>query len=413
MNPSNPYFLAILGIVVGFYLLDLVATLLNLSALKKDPPRSVADIYDPEEYARSQNYTRESTRFGLIHSAFDLVVLLVFWLCGGFHWLNELCLGFGQGPIVTGLIFFGILFLASQLLDLPFDLYDTFVLEEKFGFNKMTLGTFVGDMLKGLLLAAVLGLPLLALVLWLFGKFDHAWIHTWVAFSAFTLLLTYLAPRLILPLFNKFEPLEDGSLKSAILAMAKKCEFPLTEISIMDGSKRSSKSNAFFTGFGKTKKIALYDTLVENHSEEELVAVLAHEIGHYKRKHIVQQIVIGILQTGLLFFLLGLFLNNPQLSAAFGIATPTVYLSLVFFGFLFKPLSKLIGIITTMLSRKWEFEADAFAAEATQSPDDLVTALKTLSKDNLSNLTPHPFYTFLYYTHPPVSERITALEKLA
>jgi STE24 endopeptidase len=409
VTSDNPYFVAAIAIVLGLFLLDLVANLLNLRALKPELPDAFRDVYDAEKYAKSQRYTRETTRFGFLESAFSLGVFLVFWWLGGFGWLDELTRGFGFDPVVTGLVTIGILAVASGLLSLPFELYDTFVIEEKYGFNKSTLGTFIMDQIKSLGLAVVLGVPLIALVLYLFGTFENAWLYAWLAVSGISLVLAYVAPKFILPLFNKFSPLEDESLQRDIHAMAAKCDFPLTEVSVMDGSKRSSKSNAFFTGFGKNKKIALFDTLIEKHSNDELVAVLAHEIGHFKKKHIVQGMVIGIVHTGVLFYLLSLFLQNEALFTAFGVDVPSVYFGFIFFGLLFKPINKLLSIGMAVLSRKNEFEADAFASEVTGQPQALVTALKKLSADNLSNLTPHPFYVFMVYSHPPMLDRIRAL----
>ena len=297
-------------------------------------------------------------------------------------------------------------------MNLPFEIYDTFKIEAKFGFNKTTRSTFIGDKIKGLFLGALIGLPVLGLIIWLFESFENAWLWGWIFLSGFSLLMAYLAPAVILPLFNKFEPLEEGELKSAINDMAETCKFPLTELSVMDGSKRSSKSNAFFTGLGKNKKIALYDTLIANHSTSELVAGLAHEIGHFKKTHIVQTLFLGIAQTGILFFLLGFFIRSEPLSSAFGVNEPSVYCSLLFFTLLFKPLSKILSVFMNILSRKNEFEADAYAANVTGNADSLITALKKLSADNLSNLMPHPFYVFMHYSHPPVSERIIELRKL-
>ncbi len=411
----NGYFWFALITVLGFFILDVYSKLLNLSALAPELPSEFADVYDADEYAKSQEYTRFGTRFGLIESAFSLSVFLAFWWLGGFGWLDDLVRTWvPTGSIKQGLLFMFLLYLGSSLIELPFELYDTFVIEEKFGFNKMTLGTFFGDKLKGLALAVLLGAPLLALVLWLFEKFgSSAWLYGWIAVTCFSLLMVYLAPQVILPLFNKFKPLPDGELKSAIEQMSEKCKFPLTEVYEVDGSKRSSKSNAFFTGLGKNKKIALYDTLIENHGVGELVAVLAHEIGHYKKKHIFQSLLLGILQMGLLFFLLGMFIENRGLFDAFGVSEVSVYGSLVFFTFLYEPISKLTSVLMNMLSRKNEFEADAYAAEVTGKPGDLITGLKKLSKDNLSNLTPHPFYVFLNYSHPPMLKRIAALESLS
>jgi len=411
----NGYFWFALVFVIGFFVLEVFSKLLNLSALAPELPGEFSDVFDADEYAKSQEYTRFGTRFGLIESAFSLIVFLAFWWLGGFGWLDGLVRDWvPEGPIKQGLLFMFLLYLGSMLIELPFELYDTFVIEEKFGFNKMTIVTFFTDRLKGLALAAVLGAPLLALILWVFEKFGgSAWFYGWMAVSGFSLLMAYIAPQIILPLFNKFKPLPDGELKSAIEEMSVKCDFPLTEVFEVDGSKRSSKSNAYFTGLGKNKKIALFDTLIENHGVGELVAVLAHEIGHFKKKHIIQSMVLGILQMGLLFFLLGKFMKNQSLFDAFRVADVSVYGSLVFFMFLYEPISKLTSIAMNMLSRKNEFEADAYAAEVTGRPDHLITGLKKLSKDNLSNLTPHPFYVFLNYSHPPMLKRIAALQSLS
>lgn len=275
------------------------------------------------------------------------------------------------------------------------------------------------DQLKTIFLTTLIGAPLLAGILLIFQNVPDAWLWAWLTFSAFILAITYLAPSLIMPLFNKFEPMEEGALKEAIYKMAKGCEFPLTEITIMDGSRRSAKSNAFFMGFGKNKKIALYDTLVENHSTEELVAVLAHEIGHFKRKHIIQRIILSLVQFAVLFYLLGQLIDpessfSRQLFAAFGLSAENIspHAGLVFFGILFSPVSRFLGVFLNAWSRKHEFEADAYAAEAQNTPEHLITALKKLSADNLSNLTPHRFRVLLDYSHPPVLARIHALRKL-
>ncbi len=410
----NGYFIFVLVTVLGFFLLDVVSRMLNLSALKPELPNQFADVFDADEYAKSQDYTREGTRFGLIEDTFSLAVFLAFWWLGGFgivdNWVRSIV---AENYVLQGLLFMAVLYVGSMIIGLPFELYDTFVIEEKYGFNKTTLGTFFSDKAKSLLLAVILGAPILALILFLFERFDsNAWLYGWIAVASFSLLMTYLAPTYIMPLFNKFKPLEDGELKTAIQEMSTKCQFPLTEVYEIDGSKRSTKANAFFTGLGKNKKIALYDTLIQNNGVGELVAVLAHEIGHFKKKHIVQSIVLGILQMGVLFFLLGKFLNNQGLFDAFGVEQVSVYGSLVFFTFLFEPVSKLLSVVMMVLSRKNEYEADAYAAEVTGRPEDLISGLKKLSKDNLSNLTPHPFFVFLNYSHPPMLKRLAALESL-
>ena len=409
----NIFFWIILVAVVGIFILDLFSEWLNIKGLRLELPQEFKDVFDQEKYSKSLEYTHVTTKFGAVQSSFDLIIFLFFWIVGGFGWLSNIIIDLGHGPVTSGLLFFSTLFIAAGLMNLPFEIYDTFKIEAKFGFNKTTRSTFIGDKIKGLFLGALIGLPVLGLIIWLFESFENAWLWGWIFLSGFSLLMAYLAPAVILPLFNKFEPLEEGELKSAINDMAETCKFPLTELSVMDGSKRSSKSNAFFTGFGKNKKIALYDTLIANHSTSELVAVLAHEIGHFKKKHIMQTLFLGIAQTGILFFVLGFFIKYEPLSSAFGVNKPSVYCSLLFFTLLFKPISKILSVLMNILSRKNEFEADAYAADVTGNADSLITALKKLSADNLSNLTPHPFYVFMHYSHPPVSLRIKELRKIS
>jgi STE24 endopeptidase len=412
----NAVAILILVALFALWKLDFIATILNIKALSPDLPAEFKDTYDAERYARSQEYTRKSARFEIIHSVFSLFLLLAFWLSGGFGWLDGFARSLAPGEIPAGLVFLGLLFLGHTILHLPFSIYDTFVIEERFGFNKTTPKTFIIDQIKGLLLAAVLGLPLVAGILWIFGNVTNAWLWAWGFFVTFQLFLTWLAPTLILPLFNKFTPMPDGPLRQGIEAMARKCGFPLGEISVMDGSKRSTKANAFFTGFGKNKKIALYDTLIEEQSRNELVAVLAHEIGHFKLRHIVQRLAVSVIQAAVLFYLLGLIIGggafSRELFDAFGVGKISPHVGLVLFGLLFAPVSRLLGIAANAWSRKHEFEADAFAAKATGEPESLVTALKKLSAKNLSNLTPHPFRVFLDHSHPPVLTRIQALRSL-
>ncbi|MBK1830811.1 M48 family metallopeptidase [Verrucomicrobiaceae bacterium R5-34] len=415
MDNSTAMFIVIA--LLALWNIDLIASLLNLKALDPTLPEEFKGVYDDEKYAKSQDYTRVSERYGIITATYSLTVLLVFWALGGFGYLDSWLRGFGWSETVTGIVFIGVLFLGNTLLNLPFQIYDTFVIEERFGFNKTTPKTFAIDQIKGLVLAALLGLPLLALVIWIFGAVAHAWLWAWLAFTAFQLLMMYLAPTFILPLFNKFSPMEDGELKTRIQEMSKKCDFPLTEIHVMDGSKRSTKSNAFFTGFGKRKKIALFDTLIENHGTDELLGVLAHEIGHFKKKHIIQRMIFSIVQTAVVFFLLGLVTDKSsgfarELFDAFGVEEISIYAGLVFFMLLFAPVSKILGILGNINSRKHEFEADAYAAEIQGTPEHLITALKKLSADNLSNLTPHPFPVFMDYSHPPMLVRLKALRQL-
>lgn len=414
---DNPTALFILIAVFALWKLDLIATLLNLKALDPKLPEEFTGIYDQEKYTKSQEYTRVSAKYSIITSTFSLFTLVAFWFSGGFGVLDNMLRGLGWGETLTGLAFMGAILAGNGILTLPFTIYDTFVIEEKFGFNKTTPKTFIIDQIKGIFLGLLIGAPLLAMVLWIFGTVTNAWLWAWLAFTAFQLLMTYLAPTFILPLFNKFKPMEDGELKERIQDMSKKCDFPLTEIHIMDGSKRSTKSNAFFTGFGKRKKIALFDTLIENHGTDELLGVLAHEVGHFKKKHIIQRMVFSFIQTAVIFFLLGLVTDQSspfaqQLFDAFGVQQVSVYAGLVFFSLLFSPVSRVLSVIGNMSSRKHEFEADAYASDIQGTPEHLIKALKKLAADNLSNLTPHPFPVFLDYSHPPMLTRLKALEAL-
>ncbi|MDX1639306.1 MAG: M48 family metallopeptidase [Balneolaceae bacterium] len=406
----NIYGIVILAALIVDYVLNLVADLYNLRALETGLPDEFEDVFDEETYRRSQEYTKVNTKFGIISSSFGLLLILVFWFAGGFNWLDQIVRGWELGLIWTGLAYIGLLLLAKGILSLPFSIYSTFVIEERFGFNKTTPKTFVLDMLKGLGLGILLGGPLLAGILAFFTYFEtYGWLYAWGAVTLFTLFVQFVAPTWIMPLFNKFEPLEDGELRRKIEEMADRINFPLKGIYVMDGSRRSSKSNAFFTGFGKNKRIALYDTLIDKHTDDELVAVLAHEIGHYKKKHIIKNMAISILHTGVLFLLLSIFLNARGLYEAFYMEQISVYTGLVFFGMLYAPIDMILSVIMQVVSRKHEFEADRFAADTIQQPESMVRALKKLSKDNLSNLTPHPVYVFLNYSHPPVLKRIEAI----
>ena len=408
----NAYAWIILAALLTEYLVNLIGNRLNLASLAPRLPDEFEGSYDEAKYAESQEYTRVKTRFGMLVGSFDLLVLLGFWLSGGFGWLDGWTRGLGFGELGTGLCFIGALAFGSKLLGLPSALYSTFVIEERFGFNRTTAGTFWVDQLKALLLTVALGGPLLALILWFFDALgSEAWLWCWGATTVFTLAAMFIAPTWIMPLFNKFTPLEDGELKQAILGYARSVSFPLEGIFVIDGSKRSSKANAFFTGFGKSKRIALFDTLIESQTTEELVAVVAHEIGHYKRKHILKSLVLGIAHFGALFWLMSHFLHDEGLFEAFRVEGTPVHAGLLFFGLLFTPIELALSVLMGAFSRKNEFEADAFAAQTTRQPEDLVTALKKLSLENLSNLTPHPFYVWLHYTHPPVLRRIAALRR--
>lgn len=399
-----------------FWKLELIATLLNLKSFQPQIPTALRDLWTTDSYEKARNYSIASARFSIIESTFSMVLLVGFWYLGGFAWLDDMTrMWFSTSPISSGIAFLGLLFFGQYLLSLPLSIYHTFVIEEKFGFNKTTPGLYLQDQLKSMLLGVLIGLPLAALVLWIFTSVTHAWLWAWACVSVFQLLMMWLAPAVILPMFNKFSPMPEGVLRDAIDAMAKRCDFPVAGLYVMDGSKRSTKANAFFTGFGKMKKIALFDTLMEKHSTEELVAILAHEIGHFRCKHIPQRLAASLLQSALLFFLIGLATNpdgtfSRLLFDAFGVATISPHVGLVLFSILFSPASRLLGIFSNQWSRRHEFEADAYAARHCGSPDALITALKKLSTDNLSHPTPHPLRVLLDYSHPPLSQRLEALE---
>jgi STE24 endopeptidase len=408
----NYFAVIILGALVVGYLLDIVTNLLNLRALKLEIPSELEGVYQPEEYRRSQQYTRVNTRFEFLTSSFGLALILVFWFAGGFNFLDQLVRSWGFGPITTGLLYIGILLLGQSLIMLPFSIYETFIIEERFGFNKTTPGIFVLDRVKGLALMIVLGGGLLAAVLALFEYAGTiAWLYCWAAITVFTLVMQFIAPVWIMPLFNKFTPLEDKELKDSILGYAGSVGFPLKNVFVMDSSRRSSKSNAFFTGFGRNKRAVLFDTLIENHTTPELVAVLAHEIGHYKKKHILQGMIVSVLHTGFVFFLLSILLDSPALFEAFFMDVQSVYAGLLFFGLLYTPIEMVLSLVLHQVSRRNEYTADSFAAQTIEQPMSLASALKKLSADNLSNLTPHPFYVFLNYSHPPLLERVQAIQQ--
>jgi len=407
----NAYGLIVLAALLLELGLRVTADVLNLRALDPRLPPEFQGVYDADRYAHSQEYTRARTRFGLLNATSDLVLLIAFWFAGGFGWLDHQVRGLGLGPIATGLCFVAVLALARSLVALPFRWWSTFVIEERFGFNRTTPRTFFSDLLKGLGLAALLGGPLLASILWLFEQSgSHAWLWCWLVSALVSIAVQFIAPTWIMPLFNRFTPLAAGGLREAILAYARSVDFALQDIFLIDGSRRSTKANAFFTGFGRHKRVALFDTLVERLGTVELLAVLAHEVGHFKRRHVFKGMLLGLVQLGVVFLLLSIFLEHRGLYDAFFVPQPSVYAGLVLFALLLTPLGLLFSILSAALSRQYEREADAFAVATTGSGTPLAAALKRLSVDSLSNLTPHPFYVVLHYSHPPVCDRIHALE---
>ena len=409
----NTYAFIVLVALASEYILSIVTSLLNIQAMTPRVPHEFRSVYDEDTYRQSQVYTRARTRFGLVQSTLSLTVLLFFWQIGGFEWLDRVARELAAGPVATGLVFVGTLVAGSTALGLPFRIYSTFVIEERFGFNRTTAATFTLDLVKGLLLGGLLGATLLSIVLFLFELTGSlAWLWCWGATTIFLLLAQFIAPTWIMPLFNTFTPLGAGELKDALITYSQAARFPLEGVFVIDGSRRSAKANAFFTGFGKHKRIALFDTLIAKQTTAELVAVVAHEVGHYRRGHILRNLVFGIAHTGVLFWVLSLCLKQQGLFEAFGVAEPSVHAGLVFFSLLFTPVELVLSVLVHRFSRQYEFEADAFAAETTGSAEPLVSALKKLSADNLSNLTPHPLEVYLHHSHPPVLQRIDALRAL-
>lgn len=404
--------LIIIGFILLEFLLDFILDKLNDTSWDKPVPAELVGLYDEAQYQKAQAYHRELNKLGTLTSILSTSLTVLFLWYKGFAYVQMYIEQYTINPIVQALIFFGCFAIIADLISIPFELYGIFVIEEKYGFNKMSLKTFVADKLKGYLLGAVVGTVLLSLFV-LFYQYSGKlfWVYAWILFTVFSLFFVFIYTSWIMPLFNKFTPLAQGSLREKIEAFSQKVSFPLTKIQVMDGSKRSSKANAFFSGFGKKKTIVLFDTLINEQTDDELLSVLAHEVGHYKKKHIQQGMIISILQMGLMLFILSLFINEPKLSEALGYSTdkPVFHLGLIAFALLYSPFSTLTGIVMNYISRKNEFEADNFAKENIGTGEFLISGLKKLSVNNLSNLHPHPAYVFVHYSHPPLLERVRNL----
>ncbi|MDH4089782.1 MAG: M48 family metallopeptidase [Cyclobacteriaceae bacterium] len=409
---ANTILIIILSITLVSYLFDQVLDYINLKAQRTDIPKEIEAFYEKEKYMKSLAYHRDLAKFSFVTSAFGFLLSFGMLLGGGFGWVDSWLRPYFGSNILLALAFFGVLMLASDILTIPFQWYSTFVIEEKYEFNKTTLKTFITDKLKGYLLAAVVGGGLLSALIYLVQTIGP---NFWIWFSGlaaiFVLFINMFYTSLILPMFNKLTPLPDGELKTAIEDFARKVKFPLDSIFVIDGSKRSKKANAFFSGIGKKKKIVLYDTLIERHSNDELVAVLAHEVGHFKKKHVVWGYVLSILQIVFTLFVMSKMVYSENVSLALGGTQLAVHLNLLAFGILFSPISAVTGLFMNMYSRKNEFEADAFARN-TFDGTALANALKRLSVDSLSDLYPHPLYVFFHYSHPPLLKRLTALSRL-
>ncbi len=404
-------FVIIVTILIAEYFVSRILDYLNAKMRGSDLPEVLSGIYDEDKYKKSQEYGKTNNRFALISGSFQLVLVLLMMFLGGFAYFDKIALGFAEHPVWSALIFFGILFFLSDIINTPFSVYSTFVIEEKFGFNKTTVKTFILDKLKGWLLTIIIGGGILGFIIWLyFQTTDMFWIYAWIALSGFSIFMSMFYSNLIVPLFNKQTPLEEGELRDEISKFGEKAGFKIDNIYVIDGSKRSSKANAYFTGLGKKKRIVLYDTLINDLSIDEIVAVLAHEIGHYKLKHTLVSMILSIVQSGLIFYILSLFIGNENLSMALGADTYRFELSLIAFGMLFSPISTVIGLFMNIFSRKNEYQADNFA-NSFGLGNSLISSLKKLSVNNLTNLTPHPAYVFAYYSHPTLYQRIMAIKK--
>lgn len=409
----NMWLFLILSIIVAHYLLEVSINLLTIRSLPSKLPEELGGLYSDSEYSQSKAYVKACCQLSLVRDNITTSATILFIVFGGFRLVDDWARAFSLSEIFTGLIFAGTLLSLSFLLNIPFSLYSTFVIEDRFGFNTTTIRTYISDLVKGILLTTFLGGVLFSIIQWFFiNAGPYAWLYCWLAVVVFSIILQFLAPILIMPLFNKFSPLEDGPLKETLTQYAKDEQFQLQGIFTMDGSKRSTKLNAFFTGFGRFRKIVIFDTLVEKLTNNEILAVLAHEMGHFKLKHIPKMIAGSILQTGIMLYLLSLVLDFSELSVAFGLDNQSVYSSLFFFGFLYSPINTLISIFFNYYSRKHEFAADEYSARSTGSAIELSSSLKKLSRANLAHLTPHPLRVFIHYSHPPLVERLRRLEEM-
>ncbi len=408
MNPQTIFYILI-GIIIVNFIIDQILDNLNAKNFDAPLPEELKDVYPEDEYKKSMDYKKTNHRFSSINSLFSIGVTLAFFFLGGFKWVNDIATGISDNPIIVGLIFFGIIMIGSDIINTPFGFYKNFVIEEKFGFNKMTKATFFFDKIKGLLMMAIVGGGILALIIWFYGiAGPNFWLYAWALVAVFSLLMNMFYAKLIVPLFNKQTPLEAGSLRDKIEAYGSKVGFKLDKIFVIDGSKRSTKANAYFSGFGSEKRVTLFDTLINDLDEDEIVAVFAHEVGHYKRKHIISNLVLSTLLTGFTLWLLSFFVSSPELSAALGVKVPTFHIGLIAFGILYTPISEITSLLMNILSRKFEYQADNYAKE-TFASEPLITSLKKLSKNSLSNLTPHPAYEFYHYSHPSLVKRIRNL----
>ncbi len=410
MNPETLFYILISIICVKF-LFESFINALNSKHFNDSIPKELKGIYNNEEYLKSQDYKKANYKFSIFSSLFSVITTLLFFMVDGFAFVDSVAKSFSENTIIITLIFFGIIVFASDIFSFPFSYYKTFVIEEQFGFNKTSKKTFVLDKIKGWLMILIVGGGLLALITWFHQlTTSNFWLYTWALISFFTLFMNLFYSKLIVPLFNKQTPLEDGDLKNAIENFAKKIGFKIDNIFVIDGSKRSTKANAYFSGFGAQKRITLYDTLIKDLEINEIVAVLAHEVGHYKRKHIIYNLLLSIILTGFTFFILSLLIGSETLSQALGVETASFHIGLIAFAILYSPISEITNLLMNALSRKFEYQADNYAKD-NFGAEALISSLKKLSKNSLSNLTPHSLYVKIHYSHPTLLQRILNLKK--
>jgi len=406
----NLFYLIIAIIIINF-IIEKVVGKLNAKHYNDPIPEALNDVYDEVEYKKSQAYKATNYKFGVFTSTFSIILTLVFLIVGGFDYVDGLARSLSDNNIMIALLFFGIIMIGSDIISTPFSYYKTFVIEERFGFNKTTVKTFILDKIRGWIMMALLGGGILAFIVWFYEvSGTKFWLYAWAVITIFTVFMNMFYARLIVPLFNKQTPLEEGELRNKISQYATSVGFSLNKIFVIDGSKRSTKANAYFSGFGSEKRVTLFDTLIADLTHDEIVAVLAHEVGHYKRKHIIYNLIASVLLTGLTLYVLSIFISNPLLSQAIGVSIPSFHAGLVAFGLLYAPISELTGLLMNYLSRKFEYQADDYAKN-TYEASPLITALKKLSKNSLSNLTPHPAYAFMHYSHPTLLQRVKNLLK--
>lgn len=408
---SQTIFCLIIGLTVAEFIFTKILSYLNTLNWSDKLPKELEWIYDEKKYKKSQQYEKEKFKFATFWSIFSFIVMILILVLGGFGWLDNFVRNYTQNPIYMALLFFAIINIAQTIISLPSSYYSTFVIEEKFGFNKMTKKLFFLDMLKSLALWSVIGGIMLAAIVYIYMLAGNMfWVYASILTIGFSIFMMMFYSTLIVPIFNKQTPLEKWKLRDEIEKFAEKVWFKLDNIFVIDGSKRSSKANAYFSGLGSAKRIVLYDTLIKDLNTKELVAVLAHEIGHYKKKHTLQMLWFSVIQTLFMMYLLWLALALPEISQALGAEVSSFHVGVIAFGILFTPISIVLGIFASLLSRKNEYEADAYAKKYYDAKH-LSNALIKLSKNNLSNLRPHPAYEFVYYSHPTTLKRLEALKK--